>query len=250
MSALWKCAGVLVLLWAGCQKSPADSAGPVPGDLVEIEGGSFEMGCDICDADEGPVHSVTLTSFVIDAYEVTVSQYAECVGEGECEAASFAADWSEADADRPVTGVGYNDATVYCAWRGLVLPTEARWEYAARGAEGHTYPWGEDSGDCTVAATRSCFGIEAVGSHPEGATSLGVHDLSGNAWEWVGDWYSTDYYAVSETIDPQGSQSPGLRTVRGIELLSDPTVLRASNREYAIPDGRSANVGFRCAGSP
>jgi formylglycine-generating enzyme required for sulfatase activity len=236
---------VLGLGLVACPREGTSDSGPQPGDVVSIDGATFAMGCDDCDGDEGPVHEVTLSSYTIDRFEVTVGEYAACVDEGACVAV---ADPSELANDLPRTSVSFDEAAVYCAWRGMSVPTEARWEYAARGDDGRRFPWGDAEPDCARAAQRACGGIDAVGMHPQGRSPFGVEDLAGNAWEWVSDYYAPDSYTTSEAIDPAGSATPGLRTVRGIDLWSDPDALRASNREYAIPDGRSALVGFRCAG--
>lgn len=227
----------------------ADSGenGVVEGETVAIPGGTFAMGCDDCDADEAPVHTVTLSAFTIDRYEVTVGQYTACVEAGACEAPL-----GEVGGEHhPVTGLAYDEVEAFCAWRGMSVPTEAEWEFAARGDDGRRYPWGDAAPDCTLAAQRACTGgLEPVGGHPSGESPFGVADLSGNAWEWVSDYYDPDYYVDSPTENPPGGPAGGLRTVRGVDLWSDAGVLRASNREYAIPDGRSVVVGFRCAGSP
>lgn len=215
-------------------------------DEISIPGGSFSMGAGDEDADESPAHAVELSAFRLDRWEVTVGDYRACTAEGACAAVA-----TEANDDLPMTGVAYEEAEAFCGWRGRALPTEAQWEYAARGEDGRRYPWGDEEPDCTLAGQRTCTGaVDPVGSHPEGASPFGVEDLAGNAWEIVADWYDADYYAVSPKIDPAGGESGGLRTLRGVELWSDPAVLRASNREYAIPTARSVLVGFRCAGLP
>lgn len=227
----------------GC--APAVDSGLLP-DEISIPAGSFAMGSDRDDADEAPAHIVELSAFRLDRLEVSVADYQACTDDGAC--AQVATGNAE---DLPMTGVAYAEAEAFCAWRGRALPTEAQWEYAARGEDGRRHPWGDADPDCALAAQRTCTGgLEAVGSHPEGASPFGVEDLSGNAWEIVADWYDADYYATSPPIDPPGGESGGLRALRGVELWSDASVLRASNREYAIPTARSTIVGFRCAGEP
>lgn len=207
------------------------------------------MGCDAagCDADEAPVHTVNLSAYTIGRYEVTVEAYVACVDAGGCDAVAD----QVTTGTMPMTLVTWAQADQYCDWHGLRLPTEAEWERAARGDDNRRYPWGDEPPDCDRVATRACDGgLGLVGQHPTGAAPAGLEDLAGNAWEWVSDYYAADYYAESPTDDPTGPTTFGLRAVRGIDLYSNVDALRASNRTFAIPDGRSAMVGFRCAGAP
>ncbi len=249
------------LLWLGaCAPAPdatglpasaKDSGAPLvePGTLVEIPAGTFEMGCDPavhaeCAGDEAPVHTVELSAFAIEATEVTVGQWRACMAAYACAEppGGLGAD------DFPVVAVTADQASAYCGWAQRHLPTEAQWERAARGPEGGAYPWGDAAPDCDHAASRACDGGPVpVATQPFGATSEGVHDMAGNAWEWVHDWYDPFYYTVSPPIDPAGGASGGLRVVRGVDAWSDLTALRATNREVAIPDAVSVVVGFRCA---
>lgn len=112
-------------------------------------------------------------------------------------------------------------------------------------------PLGVDAPDCNLAASRACDGgLVPAGTHPAGASPFGAEDLAGNAWEWVSDWYDPDHYATSPTENPTGAEPGGRRTLRGVDTWSDPTALRASNREYAISDARGPLVGLRCVGAP
>ena len=213
--------------------------------FVDIPASSFPMGCEVCDVDEAPVHTVALSAYTIGTYEVTVEQYGACVARGACEAVPEVGTTD----GLPMTLLTWEQAEQFCSAEGRRLPTEAEWEYAARGDDGRRYPWGDAAPDCTLAASRPCTGgLEAVGQHPDGVGPFGLHDMAGNAWEWVADYYAADYYAVSPTEDPEGPSTYGLRVVRGIDLYSNADALRASNRTFAIPDGRSAMVGFRCVG--
>jgi len=221
-----------------------DSAAPVAAELIEVPGGSFTMGCDDCDPDEAPAHAVSLHAFTLDAYEVTQGQYAECVAAAACAPAAV-----EGSANLPVTGVDYESAMGFCTWRHLRLPTEAEWEYAARGTENLVFPWGNEWAGCDPVVQRLCDGgLLPVGSRPEGDGPFGHHDLAGNAWEWVSDLYDAAYYAESPSENPQGPSTAGLRTVRGTDAWSDYQWVRSSNRTYAIPAGAGSLVGFRCAG--
>jgi len=241
----------------GGQNGGGDSGGvdseggtaPIDFRTVSIPIGRFPMGCDDdgCDPDEAPTHNVTVSAYVIDVYEVTVDQYGRCVDAGQCSAAYG----EQGGPNAPVVRVTYTQAAQLCAWRGMSVPTEAEWERAARGDDGRTYPWGDAPPDCDLAASRACDdGLTDVGSHPAGASPFGTEDQAGNAWEWVSDAYDAAYYQESPDTDPTGPTSGGLRTVRGMDLWSDATALRSSNRNYAIPTGVSELVGFRCAGAP
>jgi formylglycine-generating enzyme required for sulfatase activity len=188
--------------------------------MVFVPAGNFLMGstdgdiaqalqtCPNCDfSDEKPQHTVYLDSFWVDQTEVTNRMYALCVAAEKCDPHSNSSSSthsnyygnSEYD-DYPVIYVSWNDASDYCAWAGgdvydVRLPTEAEWEKAARGTDGRTYPWGNDSPSCSAANYSGCVGdTTAVGSYESGQSPYGAYDLAGNVWEWVADWYSGTYY--------------------------------------------------------
>ncbi len=235
----------MLFLFACTPDDTADSAEePVVAELIAVSGGSFTMGCDDCDDDEAPAHVVTLHGYTLDAYEVTQGQYAECVDAAACPPAGMSG-----ASNLPVTGVEYESAAAFCAWRQLRVPTEAEWEYAARGSENLIFPWGNEWTGCDPVVQRLCDGgLQTVGSRPEGDGPFGHHDLAGNAWEWVSDLYDATYYTVSPEENPQGPTAAGLRSVRGTDAWSDYEAVRSSNRTYAIPGGAGSLVGFRCAG--
>ena len=170
-----------------------------PGDgmvMVYVPEGSFLMGSADGDLDaydsEFPQHQVTLDAFWLDQTEVTNGQYERCVADGECRANyDYGSDFT--GENQPVVGVSWDDAADYCAWAGGQLPTEAQWEYAARGPESLTYPWGDSAPDLTLLNYDWNVGRTTdVGSYPAGASWVGVLDMAGNVYEWVADWYDAD----------------------------------------------------------
>jgi len=228
-----------------------------------IPAGDFVMGCadadGSCNADESPKHTVTLSEYKIQKYEVTNAQYAACVTAAVCTAPSSSDSqtrspyYGNATYDNyPVIYVNWTQAGEYCAWIGGRLPTEAEWEKAARGvypAE-PIYPWGDTAPDCTLANYSGCTGdTDEVGSHPTGASTYGVMDLEGNVFEWVNDWYASDYYTTGGPPwnDPQGPGSGSYRVKRGAPWNYFAGNLRVSMRYNDDSIYSDINLGFRCA---
>lgn len=221
--------------------------------MVYVPAGTFNMGSDPAQdpnaqSDEQPPHEVTLTAFWLDRTEVTNALYAQCVSAGQCAASDYAndADWN--GANLPVVGVSWQDATDYCQWAGGQLPTEAQWEYAARGTDGRLYPWGNESPTCALAQFDDCDGnTVAVGSFsPAGDSWVGAADMAGNVWEWVADWYNEDTYENSPSNNPSGPESGQYKVLRGGSWHGNTVYLRSANRFDVAPDNRYNNVGFRC----
>lgn len=210
---------------------------------------------------EGHAHEVTLSDFDLDALEVTVAKYDRCVAAGACARPSYPPGDPRYDRpELPVTHVRWDDADAYCAWVGGRLPTEAEWEHAARGHAGRTFPWGdlynprlanhgawaEDPSD----ARDGFVGLAPVGSFPDGATSSGLHDMAGNAAEWVHDWYDRDEegfgYPRGAQVNPKGPPfGPYGHVVRGGSYHDAAHWLRTAARR-ATPFA-SREIGFRCA---
>jgi formylglycine-generating enzyme required for sulfatase activity len=200
------------------------------------------MGSEKGEKDEQPVHRVCFTRpFWLDKYEVTNAQFEAFGG-----AAKQISGWT--DVAFPRQHLNWNEASAYCALRGARLPTEAEWEYAARGPDNLAYPWGNDFvAENLVYALRK---IALVGSKANGVSWVGAYDMSGNAWEWVNDWYRGTYYSVSLDQNPQGPGSGSYRVLRGSSwAATNPNDLRGSNRNYASPTDRGmfSDLGVRCA---
>ena len=228
---------------------------PINGmEMVYTPGGAFEMGSTDGDADERPVHTVTLEGFWIDRTEVTNVQYARCVADGTCgppsetDSATQGSYYGDSRSDDyPVIYVSWHDAETYCHWSGGRLPTEAEWEYAARGPDGHIYPWGDDApNDALLNYEENVGDTTQVGAYPDGATWVGAMDMAGNVWEWVSDWYAGDYYASSPALAPKGPETGNLKVLRGGSWFNDEAYVRAATRSSDLPENRIYDVGFRC----
>ncbi|MFH0992109.1 MAG: SUMF1/EgtB/PvdO family nonheme iron enzyme [bacterium] len=200
-------------------------------DMVYVDGGTFTMGSNDYD-DEKPPHQVTVRNFSIDKYEVTVAKFKQyCQATNRSMPAAPSWGWNDND---PVVNVSWEDANAYAKWAGKRLPTEAEWEYAARGgnkSRGFKYAGSDDEN--TVAWNTNNSGSKV---HPVGGkypNELGIYDLSGNVWEWCSDWY-VSYPSGSQT-NPTGSISGQNRVLRGGSWNGDSSVLRAANRVGSTP---------------
>jgi len=241
----------------------SDAGGAVPGTgraglaWVRLPGGAFQMGSNDGEANEKPVHRVTLSAFEMAKSETTVAQYASCVRAGACRAAKTGSSYNWGRRDRsahPINGVDWHQASSFCKWAGGRLPTEAEWEYAARsGGRSWKYPWGDYKATCARAVMndggRGCGkgGTWAVCSKPAGNTRQGLCDMAGNVWEWVQDWYDKGYYRRSPRSNPVNNRSASNRVIRGGSWFNTAGYLRSGYRYGDYPGYDDGGLGFRCA---
>ena len=221
--------------------------------MMSVPAGTFKMGSETGAEDEKPAHDVALDAFRIDCTEVTNAQYAKCVASGKCQEPSDKSSNTRPSyyddpkfADYPVIWVSWDDANNYCAWAGGQLPTEAQWEYAARGSNGYAFPWGNDPPNSTLLNYNNpkVGDTTAVGSYPSGASWVGALDLAGTVWEWVQDWYGP--YSASPQINPIGPASDGKRVLRGGAWYDVGAEVRTARRNTGFPDFSYNGFGFRC----
>ena len=211
------------------------------GGMAQIPAGWFQMGCSPgdgeCDSDENPRKRVYVDSFFIDTHEVTQSEYAQVIGTNPSHYKNCP--------DCPVEKVSWHDARNYCAKVGKRLPTEAEWEFAARG--GTT---GARYGDLdSVAWYESNSGKK---THPVGQkqpNAYGLYDMLGNVWEWCEDWYDDRWYSKMPERNPLNSQNNSARVLRGGSWIPCPRSVRASVRIGNRPSITFSFVGFRCVGT-
>lgn len=254
---------------------------PLP--VARIAAGEFVMGAEDGEDDERPPHRAHVDDFYIGVHPVTNAEYAQFVRETghpspavralpvmvsaslEREFRTLAAAycWSNGTAPEgrdphPVTLVGYEDAVAYCTWlairtsKPIRLPTEAEWERAARGGlDGRRYPWGDTlDPKCAHfllhADAKATGGTAPVGRYP--ANGFHLHDMAGNVWEWVSDWYAPNYYGRAQYSNPQGPDIGLMRIVRGGAWVNaDGKYLRCAYRHTVPPDSYAYSIGFRIA---
>jgi formylglycine-generating enzyme required for sulfatase activity len=234
-----------------------------PPGMVYVSAATFTMGCNAkldsqCKGDEVPAHPVALGSYLIDRTEVTVAQYQKCVEGGACSMPGVGKDATYGVAGKealPVNYIQHMQAQAYCTWTGGRLCTEAEWEFAARGADGRLYPWGNTVPNCDLAQFGACpGGIQPATSNAKGASPIGALNMAGNVREWVADWYAAGYYAVlakgGVAQGPLGPDKGTSRVTRGGYSLDTAPELRTSSRSFASPLAGAFSLGARCCRSP
>jgi formylglycine-generating enzyme required for sulfatase activity len=260
--------------------------------MVLIPKGEFFMGSDDDDEGERPAHHVELSPYCIDLTEVTTARYQACSASGKCKRAAKTNEFPgitshdrevfdrlcsavdpDAQADHPITCVDWSMAQIFCeSLPGGRLPTEAEWEFAARGPDGRRYPWGDEppsaerlnacGSECVAWAKEMKVQLTAmygaddswpntaqVGSFPKGKSPFGLLDVAGNVWEWVSDWHGP--YGKGAEKNPTGPADGKLKVIRGGAWNGAVAGwVRPTFRFMAPPDSRSYGTGFRCAATP
>ena len=244
-------------------QNPTDKAA-----MVWVPAGTFTMGSPngVGDGSELPAHQVTLTGYWIYQDDVTVAQYLAF-----CSATSYAlpsfptgdswagkTGWKDPSLQQhPIVNVAFADAQAYATWAGAQLPTEAQWEFAARGVRENNFPWGGrataddpyngwDPSKCANDANSQSVGISTwpVGSFPAGVSWCGALDMAGEVEQWCADWYGP--YAGTAVTNPTGPATGTLRVVRGGAWSTTRQYCSGWSREYFFPDGTGDFCGFRC----
>lgn len=285
-----------VIFYCGCQtkdsptkpiETPKESV-EIPKGMVLIKGGTFQMGTDDGMPFESPVHPVEIKSFLIDEHEVTVAEFAKFVEATnyKTEAEKFGwsgvfnvetrewenmtgADWrhpegknSEAKPDEPVCQISWNDANAYAKWAGKRLPTEAEYEFAARGGFSQKkYAWGDElnpngkpaanwwQGNFPDKNTLEDGFLRRAPVKSFSSNGYGLYDITGNVWEWTSDWFDENYYQKSPKSNPQGAENGTEKVIRGGSWMCSENYCsnyRVAGRSHSTPDTGLNNLGFRC----
>ncbi|WP_437990078.1 SUMF1/EgtB/PvdO family nonheme iron enzyme [Sorangium sp. So ce145] len=267
-----------------------------PAGMVLVPGGKFFMGSDEPEFKLWqPAHKVTIDTFCIDVHEVTAGDYKACSDKGECKRPPAAPDFPNTSgapaaahqktltalaeqctfgkpelAKHPINCLPWSLANAYCEVHGKRLPTEAEWEYAARGSDGRKFPWGDKPGDQTFmnACGTECTawekargltpsermyeaddgfpGTAPVGSFPNGRTRFGADDVVGNVWEWTADWFET--YKDEEQVNPKGAPAGDRKAIRGGAYNGGFALwLNPAFRYHQLATASAPGIGFRCA---
>lgn len=219
-------------------------------EMITVEGGTFTMGDTEMEGEknEQPTHQVTLKTFKIAKTETTVAQWrAYCNATGRAMPETPSWGWTDS---HPIVNVNYNDAMAYCDWLAekmdadYRLPTEAEWEYAARGgklSKGTKYSGGRSIDNVGWYADNAGSKTHTVAT--KNPNELGIYDMSGNVWEWCKDWYG-EYSAAAQT-NPKGATSGSNRVIRGGGWGRLASYCRVAYRRNDDPSHRYDGFGFR-----
>ena len=259
-----------ILLLFGCMSA---INGESRKNMIFIPEGPFTMGFEIDnnnewgDMDEEPVHRVTLSSYWMDKYEVTSSNFSIFLNKNKNEAHRFIEITPSVTIELvnniyqprkglenyPVNRVSWFGADAYCRWKGKRLPTEAEWEKAARGTDKRIFPWGNEFPDNSRATYRRKFNeqgfqvMEPVDGMKHGVSPYGAHHMAGNVWEWVSDWFDATVYQDENRKDPQGPESGTSKVLRGGNWYYKAYYMRTTYRFNEKPEIFKVWQGFRCA---
>jgi formylglycine-generating enzyme required for sulfatase activity len=216
----------------------------IPDGMVFVKGDWFDMGSNYGRDNEKPVHQVFIDDFFMDKYEVTIRAYSEfckATGREMPEQPDYFTD------EHPVSNVSWEDAADYANWKGKRLPTEAEWEFAALGGINSSNQF---SGNSFLDYVGWYSGNSNSVIHPVAKldpNGYGIFDMSGNVWEWCGDWYSLSYYRAGEGISPTGPAGGSEKVLRGGSFDDEEYFCRVKYRNKNFPDRKFENYGFRCA---
>jgi len=247
----------------------------VPEDMVLINAGGFTRGVDNTNgdnfSDEAPAKMIYLSSYYLDKYEVSNAKYTEFIIATDHPAPAYWDHRKLNQPNQPVTGVNWFDANTYCHWANKRLPSEAEWEKAARGPAGSIYPWGNkleySKANFAKGKSGQKYITDSVDAHADGTSYYGVYNMAGNVFEWVQDWYSSNYYSTDETRNPIGPKSQSKKNIETISAKTEPDLkkkvirggswfapaqsITTTHRFWNDPINNSYGVGlgFRCAQS-
>ncbi len=248
----------IIFLIAGCKGKP-------PEGMVLVPSGEFIMGSDEVDTEaralqfgskkpwfvnERPKRKAYLDTYYIDKYEVTNAEYKKFVDAKVRRAPGYWINntYPKGTENYPVTDLNWYDADAYCRWRGKRLPTEAEWEKAARGTDGHRFPWSDEFDEKKCNCAGRYRGVMPVGSFEEGKSSYGLYDMAGNVYEWVNDWYlaypGSDYNDEDFGEKYKVSRGGGWGGIGHYPLEIH---YRTSFRFNIPPQAAYNDLGFRCA---
>jgi len=255
-----------ILLFVSCGSDDSPTKPDEEDDsMVLIKAGKeFMMGSTNGGSDEKPVHKVYLDDFYMDKYEVTSTQYCQFLNEKGNQSEGGATWLNITDfncrirkqdgkyvpetgyENHPVGLITWYGAAAYAEWAGKRLPTEAEWEYAARGGlERQEYPWGDSINNTMANYNNNVGDSTPVGKYP--ANGYGLYDMGGNVYEWCADWYDAGYYTNSPYENPVGPERGDYRVMRGGCWISASGNLRCADRSGEIPKNSHLVIGFRCA---
>ncbi len=239
-----------------------------PGCMMKITSGTFPMGAQATDSeaanfdrsaqtDEAPVHEITVNGFWMHAYEVFAGHFDLCVQAEACKESDvntkggFFTYGDRSRREHPINGVTWQGAHDYCQWIGGRLPTEAEWEYAARGTDGRRFPWGNRRPRCPSSVYNN--GCQTGGTGNLGGPTPGEKEafpllnMAGNVWEWVADWYAPNAYQKHRRNNPTGPKSGTEKVHRGGGWdNNDIRQLRSAGRAKVDPTMKLYDLGFRC----
>ncbi|MDP1623281.1 MAG: formylglycine-generating enzyme family protein [Bacteroidales bacterium] len=271
---------IILILTVSCSTMYAQKKGITIPDMIQVEGGTFMMGSNSGNENETPAHKVMVSSFSIGKYEVTFGEYKIFV-----DSTGYKTDAEQHDTVRikqglppreknhgtwnryatgipvtptdtlyPVANISWNDAMAYCSWlskktgKKFRLPTEAEWEFVAKGgikSKGFNYAGGNNLDEVAWHIGNSRIKLHMIGKKTP--NELGIYDMSGNIEEWCADWYSDSYFKTSPEKNPAGPGHGTYRVLRGGSWRSGESRMTITFRNHELPFNNALVLGFRLA---